>query len=132
MNNFLLNLPEYASVICFGIGFCNLLLNRNMIKKIIGLGIMDTSIYLFLAVKGYVQGAVAPIVTLIEQEQGIDTSLYVNPIPAGLVLTGIVVSVSVTAILLALTVRMHEEFNTFNLDEVIAQVRESERRAEKE
>ena len=128
----MMNLPEYCSVICFGIGFCNLLLNRHMIKKIIGLGIMDTSIYLFLAVKGYVEGTVAPIVTLEEQAMGIDTSLYVNPIPAGLVLTGIVVSVSVTAILLALTVRMHEEFHTFNVDEMIHIVRSEERRAEEE
>ena len=130
MNYLLNNLPEYVSMICFGIGFSNLLLNRNMIKKIIGLGIMDTSIYLFLAVKGYVQGAVAPIVTLAEQAAGVDTSLYVNPIPAGLVLTGIVVSVSVTAILLALTVRLHEEFGTLNIDEIIHRVREEDRRNE--
>lgn len=130
MNVFIYKLPEYCSIICFGIGFCNLLLNNNMVKKIIGLGIMDTSIYLFLAVKGYVRGAVAPIVTYQEQLTGIDPTKYVNPIPAGLVLTGIVVSVSVTAILLALTVRMHEEFNTFNIDKVIHMIREEERRAE--
>lgn len=124
------NLPEYISVVCFGIGFSNLLLNRNMIKKIIGLGIMDTSIYLFLAVKGYVAGTVAPVITLEEQTVGVNTALYTNPIPAGLVLTGIVVSVSVTAILLALTVRLHEEFGTLNIDKIIYRVREEDRRKE--
>ena len=130
MDKFIYNLPEYISMICFGIGLSNLLLNRNMIKKIVGLGIMDTSIYLFLAVKGYIKGAVAPIVTLAEQAAGVDTSLYVNPIPAGLVLTGIVVSVSVTAILLAVTVRLYEEFGTFNIDKIIHLVREEDRRNE--
>ena len=124
------NLPEYISIVCFGIGLTILLLNRNMIKKIVGLGIMDTSIYLFLAVKGYIKGAVAPIVTLAEQAAGVDTSLYVNPIPAGLVLTGIVVSVSVTAILLAITVRLYEEFGTFNIDKIIHLVRSEDRRNE--
>lgn len=130
MDYFLSNLPEFVSMVCFGIGFTNLLLNKNMIRKIIGLDIMDTSIYLFLAVKGYVAGTVAPIVTLEEQMTGINTSLYVNPIPAGLVLTGIVVSVSVSAILLAITVRLYEEFHTLNIDEIIHMVREEDRRAE--
>ncbi len=130
MNYLLNNLPEYSAVICFAIGFSILLLNRNMIKKILGLGIMDSSIYLFLAVKGYVAGTVAPIVTLAEQAAGVDTTLYTNPIPAGLVLTGIVVSVSVTAILLALTVKLHEEFGTLNIDEIIHMVREEDRRKE--
>ncbi|MDO5441501.1 MAG: cation:proton antiporter subunit C [Bacillota bacterium] len=130
MNYFLSNLPEFVSMVCFGIGFTNLLLNKNMIRKIIGLDIMDTSIYLFLAVKGYIAGTVAPIVTLEEQMVGVNTSLYTNPIPAGLVLTGIVVSVSVSAILLAITVRLYEEFHTLDIDEIIHMVREEDRRAE--
>jgi len=130
MNYFLNNLPEYASMVCFGVGLSILLLSRNMIKKIMGLGIMDSSIYLFLAVKGYVIGTVAPIVTLAEQEAGVDTSLYTNPIPAGLVLTGIVVSVSVTAILLAITVKLYEEFGTLNIDEIMHTINEEDRREE--
>ena len=43
------NYVSVAAMILFGIGFCNLLLQRNMIKKIIGLNIMDTAVYLFLA-----------------------------------------------------------------------------------
>ncbi len=48
---------DIAAVILFGIGFFTLLLHRNLIKKIIGLNIMDTSIFLFLASKGYIFGA---------------------------------------------------------------------------
>ena len=45
---------------------------------------------------------------------------YINPIPAGLVLTGIVVSVSVSALMLALSIRLYYRYNTLNLDEIIA------------
>ena len=44
---------------------------------------------------------------------------YVNPVPSGLVLTGIVVSVSVTAILLAMTIRLYRRYHTLNLDEIM-------------
>ena len=92
---------EIAALILFGIGFSNLLLNRNMIKKIIGFSIMDSAIYLFLASYGYIESRLAPIYA----EGVTDPAAYVNPLPAGLVLTGIVVGVSVTAVMLGLTVR---------------------------
>ena len=60
--NLFSNYGEVVSVILFVIGFGNLLLQSNLIKKIIGLNIMDTAIYLFLAEKGYIEGRIAPIV----------------------------------------------------------------------
>lgn len=109
------NLEQTVSVILFGIGFTILLLQRNLIRKIIGLNIMDTAIYLFLASMGYVHGRKAPIVV----DGVLDTAAYINPIPAGLVLTGIVVSVSFTAIMLALTVRLYRRYHTLNIDEIM-------------
>ena len=94
------NFIEVVAVILFGIGFTDLFLHKNLIKKIIGLNIMDTAVYLFLAVKGYIKGLKAPII--VDGVQSVDA--YINPVPSGLVLTGIVVSVSVTALLLALTI----------------------------
>ena len=102
-SNLLPNLGEVVAMILFGIGFANLLLQKNLIKKIIGLNIMDTAVYLFLAIKGYIEGTTAPIVVNGVQE----VDAYINPIPSGLVLTGIVVSVSVTALMLSLTVRLY-------------------------
>lgn len=117
--NFIANYGEEIAMVIFGIGFTNLLLQKNMIKKIIGLNIMDTAIYFFLAIKGYIGGRFAPII-----KDGItDASMYINPIPSGLVLTGIVVSVSVTALLLSLTIRMYQRYHTLNLDEVSTQLR---------
>ena len=107
------NYYETTAMILFGIGFTSLLMHRNIIKKIIGFNLMDSAIYLFLASQGYIQGRLAPVVT-----SGTDASLYVNPIPTGLVLTGIVVSVSVTAFLLALTCRLYDRYHTLDLDEI--------------
>ncbi len=117
--NLFSNYAEAVAVILFGIGFSNLLLQRNLIKKIIGLNIMDTAIYLFLAVKGYIAGRVAPIV--VDQVQEVEA--YINPIPSGLVLTGIVVSVSVTAIMLSLTIRLYRRYHTLDLDEISLQLK---------
>ena len=126
MSYFFADLPEYAAMILFGIGLSILMLAKNLVKKIIGLNIMDTSIYLFLAAKGYVEGTLAPIVT--PEELGrVDASLYTNPVPAGLVLTGIVVSVSVTAVLLSLVVRLNEEVHTLDIDEIIHILRKRDR-----
>ena len=79
-----------------------------------GLNFMDSAVYLFLASKGYIAGRLAPIIT----DGDSDPSKYVNPIPTGLVLTGIVVSVSVTAFLLALTCRLYDRFHTLDIDEI--------------
>ena len=112
--NLLGNYEEAIAMILFGIGFSNLLLQKNLIKKIIGLNIMDSGMYLFLAEKGYINGRVAPIII----DGGVTPEAYINPIPSGLVLTGIVVSVSVTALMLSLTIRLYRRYHTLNLDEI--------------
>ena len=114
------NLEATTAIIVFGIGFTTLMLNRNMIKKIIGLDMMDCGMYLFLASKGYIEGRLAPIVV-----NGVtDMDAYINPIPAGLVLTGIVVSVSVSAVMLSLTIRLYRKYHTLDIDEVMMRARE--------
>lgn len=116
MRELAINYEETAAVILLCIGFTALLLHKNLIKKVIGMDIMDTAVYLFLASQGYIEGRAAPIVVGGVQEM----EAYINPIPAGLVLTGIVVSVSVSALMLALCVRLYYRYHTLNLDEIIA------------
>ena len=106
IGNLITNYYETVAVIIFGIGFTTLLLNKNLIKKIIGFNLMDNAVYLFLAAKGYIVNGV------------VDTEAYINPVPAGLVLTGIVVSVSVTAIMLSLTVKLYRRYHTLDIDEI--------------
>ena len=117
--NLLANYGEAVAMILFGIGFADLLFQKNLIKKIIGFNIMDTAIYLFLAEKGYIAGRMPPIVV-----DGIqDVGAYINPIPSGLVLTGIVVSVSVSALMLSLTIRLYKRYHTLDLDEISIRLR---------
>ena len=116
------HMEETAAMILFGIGFTMLLLHRNLIKKIMGLNIMDTAVYLFLTAKGYIAGRMVPILT-----DGImDASAYTNPIPDGLVLTGIVVSVSSSALMLALTIRLYTRYHTLDMDQIVMEWRREE------
>ena len=75
---------------------------------------MDTGLFLFLTSLGYIEGRKAPIIV-----DGVTNAAeYVNPIPAGLVLTGIVVSVSVTAVMLSLSIRLYSKYHTLDMDEI--------------
>ena len=112
LDKLFINYEETVSVILFCIGFSTMLLNKNLIKKIIGMDIMDTAVYLFLASQGYIKGRTVPIV--VDGIQSVEA--YINPIPAGLVLTGIVVSVSVSALMLSLTIRIYKKYHTLDID----------------
>ena len=121
--NLLANAGEAVAMVLFGIGFANLFFQKNLIKKIIGFNIMDTAIFLFLAEKGYIEGRIVPIVV----DNICEAEKYINPIPSGLVLTGIVVSVSVSALMLSLTVRLYQRYRTLDLDEISAELRKEGR-----
>lgn len=123
MGNLFVNFGEAIAMLLFVIGFANLLLHKNLIKKIIGLNIMDSAIYLFLAEKGYIAGRGVPIV--VDGVQKVEA--YINPIPNGLVLTGIVVSVSVSALMLSLTVCLYRRYHTLDLDEISTLLRKEDK-----
>ena len=107
-----------AAVLLFSIGLATLFLHPNLIKKIIGLNLMDTSVFLFLAAMGYINGGKAPII-----DQSAEMA-YINPVPGGLVLTGIVVAVSTTALFLALTCRLYRKYHSLDLDIIILRAKE--------
>ena len=114
------NYEETAAIILFVAGFSMLLFHRNLIRKLIGMNIMDTGSFLFLASMGYIEGRRAPILT---GTAAADVNDYINPVPAGLVLTGIVVSVSVTAVMLSLAIRLYRRYHTLDLDDVYRMAR---------
>ncbi len=120
------NYYETTAMIVYGIGFSTLLMNRNIMKKIIGFNFMDTAMYLFLASKGYITGRLAPIA--ISNPARFED--YINPIPAGLVLTGIVVSVSFSAFFLALAVRLYAAYHTLNIDEIVRKMQHDQKKQE--
>jgi multicomponent Na+:H+ antiporter subunit C len=116
------NIYEVVAVILFAVGFLMLLLDRNLLKKVIGLDIMDSALFLFLTSFGYVEDRIAPIAG----NGSTDFSHYVNPIPGGLVLTGIVISVSVSAVMLALVVRVFRRYKSLDLDKIHLYTEEEE------
>ena len=77
--------------------------------------------------RGYIAGRTAPIIV-----DGVtDMSRYVNPIPAGLVLTGIVVSVSVSAVMLSLTVRIYKTYRTLDVDKLYMMISHKKKRRDR-
>ena len=104
-----------TSVILFVTGFVNMMVHPNLIKKIVSFNIMDSAAFLLLASRGMIAGRTAAILT----DGGADVTRYVNPIPAGLVLTGIVVSVSVSAFSLALVQRIYGAYGSVDLREIL-------------
>ena len=85
----------------------------NLIKKLIGLTIFQTSVFLFYISLGKVAGGTAPILT------GNPNTLYSNPLPHVLILTAIVVGVATTALGLALILRINEAFGSIEEDEIL-------------
>jgi multicomponent Na+:H+ antiporter subunit C len=105
------NLNYIVSMMLFAIGFFAIIMQPNLLRKLIGLNMMEASVFLFLVSVGYIQGGVAPI-------PGDNADIImVNPIPQALILTGIVVSVSTTALALALSVKLYQHYGTLNVAE---------------
>jgi multicomponent Na+:H+ antiporter subunit C len=93
-------------------GFYAVVAKRNLVKKIIGLNIFQTAVFLFYISIAKVMGGTAPI--LLE-----GTVLYDNPLPHCLILTAIVVSVSTTAVALAIIILIKRAFGTIEEDQIL-------------
>lgn len=85
----------------------------NLIKKIVGLNLFQTSVFMLYISMGKVKGGTAPILT------GDPQTIYSNPLPHVLILTAIVVGIATTALALALIVRIRESFGTIEEDELL-------------
>ncbi|MCW8908066.1 MAG: cation:proton antiporter subunit C [Sedimenticola sp.] len=95
-------------------GFYVVISHSNLVRKIIGLNIFQTSVFILYISMGKMPGGTAPIVA-----EGV--TLYSNPLPHVLILTAIVVGVATTALGLALVVRIKEAYGTVEEDEIHAQ-----------
>lgn len=95
------------------VGFYIVIASNNLVKKIIGLNIFQTSVFMLYISLGKVSGGTAPILA-----DGIEH--YSNPLPHVLILTAIVVGVATTALGLALIVRIKEAYNSIEEDELLA------------
>jgi multicomponent Na+:H+ antiporter subunit C len=95
-----------AVFLLLGVGAYIMMADRNLIKKIIGMNVFQTGIFLFFIVAAFVEGASPPLLNA--------PAPYVSPLPHVLILTAIVVGVSLTAVALGLIVRIYGEYGTLN------------------
>jgi multicomponent Na+:H+ antiporter subunit C len=93
------------------IGFYVVIAHGNLVKKIVGLNIFQTSVFILYISAGAIVGGAAPIFA-----EGVTT--YANPLPHVLILTAIVVGVATTALGLALVLRIHKAYGTVEEDEI--------------
>lgn len=101
----------WVVILLMMIGFYVVIAQSNLVKKIIGLNIFQTSVFIFYISAGKVEGGTAPILA-----DGI--TVYSNPLPHVLILTAIVVGISTTAMALSLVVRINENFGTIEEHEL--------------
>ena len=111
----------WISVTLMLIGFYAIIAKDNLVKKMIGLNIFQTAIFLFFISLGAVKGGTAPIVS---EEMISKGYVYVNPLPHVLILTAIVVAVATTAVALSLIIRMNEEYGTIEESEILEKLKE--------
>ncbi len=95
------------------LGMYVVMANPNLVKKIIGLNIFQTAVFIFYISTGELEGGTAPILS--------DAfTIYTNPLPHVLILTAIVVGVATTALALALAVRIYRAYQTVEEDDIDA------------
>ncbi len=109
---------HWAMIFLMSSGLYIVIARGNMIKKLVGLGLFQTSVYLLYITPGKILGGTPPIL-------GEGLGPYSNPLPHVLILTAIVVGVATTALGLALIVRIREAYDTIEEDEILMRDREA-------
>ena len=107
------HLNYWVVIVLMMTGFYTVIAKGNLVKKLVGLNIFQTSVFILFISMGNVSGGSTPIVT-----EGVER--YSNPLPHVLILTAIVVGVATTALGLALVVRIREAYGTIEEDEIHA------------
>ncbi|MFC1572598.1 cation:proton antiporter subunit C [Candidatus Eisenbacteria bacterium] len=113
--------PYLLTVVMLLIGLYGMLMKRNLVKKLIGMNIFQCAIILFFIVHAYKYNASVPVYSEVLGEH---PELYMNPIPHGLMLTAIVVSVATTGVALALLTLIYRRFGTVDEVELLQKLRE--------
>ena len=113
MTSLLAQWNYFLVIILMMLGFYAVIARGNMVKKMIGLNIFQTSVFMLYISMGKVSNGTAPILT------GDSSTVYSNPLPHVLILTAIVVGVATTAVGYALIIRIQESFGTIEDDEII-------------
>ncbi|WP_227938302.1 sodium:proton antiporter [Alkalihalobacillus deserti] len=106
-----MEIPFVLVIILFCLGMYTIITQINLIKIVIGVAIVESSLILLLILVSYKPGGTAPI---LDREY----EIVVDPIPQALALTSIVIGGSVTAVMLALVIKIYKRYGTLNVDEI--------------
>jgi multisubunit Na+/H+ antiporter MnhC subunit len=102
-----------SCVVLLLVGIYCVAVKKNLIKIIIGIGIMEYAVNLFLVILGYRQGGTAPII-----QPGAANPILVDPLPQALVLTAIVIGLATTAMMVAIAMRIYNCYGTFDITKI--------------
>lgn len=104
-----------AAVLLIVMGLYTILFKKDIIKIILGMGLVDYGINLFIVSIGFNDGGTAPLFTIADLVSG---AYFVDPVPQALTLTSIVIGACVNAMALSLVIKLHAEYKTRNADEI--------------
>ena len=110
-------LPYLLAMLLLGIGVYAIACKKNLIKTIIGVVVIEYAVNLFLVLQGYRMGGRAPI---LEEGQAVAefAKQSVDPLPQAMILTSIVIGLGVLALMVAMALRIHEKYGTFDLSQI--------------
>ena len=110
-------LPYVLAMALLGVGIYAIACKKNLIKAIVGVIIIEYAVNLFLVLQGYRAPGAAPILG-----QGQDPAVFaqhaVDPLPQAMILTSIVIGLGVVALMVAIALRIHEKYGTFDLAQI--------------
>ena len=107
-----------VAVLLLVLGLFAVCTQKNLIKVVLGLGIIDYGINLLIVSVGFNNGGTAPIFTISDLLNGVSSTFFVDPVPQALTLTSIVIGACVDAMALALVIMIYRKYKTINSDEV--------------
>lgn len=122
MSAFVGNYTYYMTALLLAIGLYGMIGKKNLLKKLIGMNIFQTAIFLF-----YIHGAVKPgtTVPVLDSRIGMDAAAYINPLPHVLILTAIVVSVATTGVALALLITIYRRYGSLEETVILERMKRS-------
>lgn len=115
------NINFLGGIALFLIGLHTVVTHSNLIKRIIGVNIMGSGVFLFFIAIGNVMGGNPPLIV-----EGTEPLRYINPLPSVLILTGIVVVVSITVYSLSLVIRIYETYGTIDQNELAQRIQKEQ------
>lgn len=119
-------LNYWVYIVLMMIGLYAMIAKTNLVKKIIGMNILQTAVILFFISMGVKKDATIPIITHGNEagSHALQAADYMNPLPHVLMLTAIVVAVATLGVALALVIKIYQQYQTLEEDEILALLKE--------